>query len=133
MTENLQKVRLDKWLWAARFYKTRNLSRQMIEGGKVQYNKIRTKPSKYVEIGAHITLWQGYNKIEVVVLALSETRKEAKLARLLYQETEESVKEREKKEDARKSNILFSPKPLHKPDKKQRRSLLELKNLNQNL
>lgn len=60
-------VRLDKWLWAARFYKTRSIARSMIEGGKVHYNGTRSKPSRIVEINARIQLWQGYNQIEVEI------------------------------------------------------------------
>ncbi len=127
MTENSLNVRLDKWLWAARFYKTRNIAREMIEGGKVQYNNNRTKPSRNVDIGAHISLWQGYNKIEVIVLALSDVRREASLARLLYEETAASIEQRKQLELAHKSNILFAPHPSQKPNKKQRRYLLELK------
>ena len=84
-------VRLDKWLWAARFYKTRSLAKDMIEGGKVHYNNYRTKPGRIVEIGAHIELWQGFNKIEVVVTGISEQRQSATIARTLYEETPESI------------------------------------------
>lgn len=55
----MDQIRLDKWLWAARFYKTRSLAREMVEGGKVHYNGQRTKPSKLVEVGAILTLRQG--------------------------------------------------------------------------
>ena len=127
MTENNTNVRIDKWLWAARFCKTRSLAREMIEGGNVENNQNRTKPGKVVEIGSHITITKGYNKIEVVVLGISDIRREAKLAQQLYEETPESVKKREDLELARKQNILFSPHPDQKPDKKQRRELIDLK------
>ena len=61
-------VRLDKWLWAARFYKTRALAREMIEGGKVHYNGQRSKPSKIVELNATLTLRQGNDERTVIVL-----------------------------------------------------------------
>ena len=60
MTESKeQNVRLDKWLWACRFYKTRNIARQMIDGGKVDYNGVKAKPSRIVEVGAKVKLLQG--------------------------------------------------------------------------
>ncbi len=90
--ENTESIRLDKWLWAARFYKTRSLARTMIEGGKVHYNGVRAKPSKIVELNAKIELWQGYNQIEVIVLGISDVRQKAEIAQKLYQETPESVK-----------------------------------------
>lgn len=62
MSSNSEAVRLDKWLWAARFYKTRSIARNMVDGGKVHYNGQRTKPSKIVELGATITLRQGYEE-----------------------------------------------------------------------
>ncbi|MFC3034823.1 ribosome-associated heat shock protein Hsp15 [Pseudoalteromonas fenneropenaei] len=120
-------IRLDKWLWAARFYKTRTLAREMIQGGKVHYNGQRCKPSKTVDVGAVIKLAQGHDDREVTVLALAEKRLAAPLAQALYQESEESIERREKNAIARKNNLLFAPHPITKPDKKQRRELLKLK------
>jgi len=120
-------IRLDKWLWAARFYKTRSLAKDMIEGGKVHYNGYRTKPGKTVEIGAIIELWQGFNKIEIVVKGLSEQRQKASIAQTLYEETPESVARREKQALEHKLQIMFAPHPEQRPDKKQRRKLLTLK------
>lgn len=120
-------IRLDKWLWAARFYKTRSLAKDMIEGGKVHYNGYRTKPGKTVEIGANIELWQGFNKIEIVVKDLSEQRQKASIAQTLYEETPESVARREKQALEHKLQIMFAPHPEQRPDKKQRRKLLTLK------
>ena len=80
-------IRLDKWLWAARFYKTRAIARAMIEGGKVRYNVQRSKPGKIVEVGALISLWQGDEEKEVAVLLLDEQRRSAPQAQLMYQET----------------------------------------------
>lgn len=73
-----QAVRLDKWLWAARFYKTRAMAREMIDGGKVHYNGQRSKPSKVVELGAEIKLRQGNDERTVEVLALSSHRRGAR-------------------------------------------------------
>lgn len=125
-TDNSE-VRLDKWLWAARFYKTRALARSMVEGGKVHYNGQRSKPGKLVEIGAMLRIRQGYDDKEVQVLALSAQRLSAPQAQLLYAETEESLKKRERNAEAHRLNALYAPHPDSKPDKKQRRDLLRFK------
>ena len=91
MAEN-NEVRLDKWLWAARFYKTRSIAKAMIEGGKVHYNGQRAKVSKTVEVGAMIKLRQGNDEKEIEVIALSDQRRGAPEAQLLYQETAQSIK-----------------------------------------
>ena len=120
-------VRLDKWLWAARFYKTRSIAKAMIEGGKVHYNGQRAKVSKNVEVGAMIKLRQGNEEKEVEVLALSDQRRGAPEAQLLYQETEKSVKQREVIAFARKANALSMPHPDRRPNKKERRELVKFK------
>ena len=120
-------IRLDKWLWAARFYKTRAIARAMIEGGKVRYNDQRSKPGKIVEVGALISLWQGDEEKEVAVLLLDEQRRSAPQAQLMYQETTASAEKRVKNAEARRLNALYAPPPESKPDKKQRRDLLRLK------
>ncbi|KAA6209733.1 MULTISPECIES: ribosome-associated heat shock protein Hsp15 [Avibacterium] len=120
-------VRLDKWLWAARFYKTRTIAKEMIDGGKVHYNNQRTKPNKTVEVGALIKLRQGNEEKEVQVLALSNQRRGAPEAQLLYQETAQSVEKREKLALARKNNALSMPNPERRPNKKERRDLLKFK------
>lgn len=126
-TNQDDKVRLDKWLWAARFYKTRAIARDMIQGGKVHYNGQRAKPSKIVELGAEVKLHQGYDEKVVHIVQISDQRKGAVIAQSLYEETKESVEKREKACLARKNNTFFAPSPLHKPDKKQRRELIKLK------
>lgn len=89
-------VRLDKWLWAARFYKTRAAAREMIEGGKVHYNGQRSKPSKLVEVAASLTLRQGNDQRTVVIAAISDKRGPATEAQLLYRETAESIEKRKR-------------------------------------
>ncbi|BFO12458.1 ribosome-associated heat shock protein Hsp15 [Serratia rubidaea] len=111
-------VRLDKWLWAARFYKTRALAREMIDGGKVHYNGQRSKPSKNVELNAEIKLRQGNEERTVVVLALSGQRRGASEAQLMYEETAASIANREQMAQARKLNALSMPHPDRRPDKK---------------
>lgn len=123
----MEQVRLDKWLWAARFYKTRSLAREMVEGGKVHYNGQRTKPSKIVEVGATLVLRQGSDQKTIQILAISEQRRPASEAQRLYQETQESIVNREKIAQARKLNALTMPHPDRRPDKKERRNLIKFK------
>jgi ribosome-associated heat shock protein Hsp15 len=120
-------VRLDKWLWAARFYKTRALAREMIDGGKVHYNGQRGKPSKIVELNAEIKLRQGNEERTVIVLAVTSQRRGADEAQQMYQETEASIVNREKVALARKMNALTMPHPDRRPDKKERRDLIKFK------
>ncbi|MBE5221546.1 MULTISPECIES: ribosome-associated heat shock protein Hsp15 [Pectobacterium] len=120
-------VRLDKWLWAARFYKTRAIAREMIDGGKVHYNGQRGKPSKQVELNAEIKLRQGNEERTVIILAVSGQRRSAIEAQALYQETAASIEKREKLSQARKMNALTMPHPDRRPDKKERRDLIKFK------
>jgi ribosome-associated heat shock protein Hsp15 len=120
-------TRLDKWLWAARFYRTRAIAKQMIDGGKVFYNGQRTKSGKAVSVGDIIKIRQGFEEKEITILALADKRKDATFAYTLYQESSESIKTREKNALARKQGILLSPASDTKPDKKQRRKLREFK------
>ncbi|MBV7316690.1 ribosome-associated heat shock protein Hsp15 [Shewanella sp. NIFS-20-20] len=129
MPEQDTAVRLDKWLWAARFYKTRALAKEMINSGKVHYNGQRAKSSKNAEIGALIRLRQGFDTKEVVILQLSGIRRSATLASELYQETPESQIKAKANAEARRLNILTNPAPESKPDKKQRRQLQRFKDV----
>ncbi len=120
-------VRLDKWLWAARFYKTRAMAREMIEGGKVHYNGQRSKPSKIVELHAELTLRQGNDERTVVITAIGDQRRPATEAQEMYAETAASIEKREKMALARKMNALTMPHPDRRPDKKERRDLMKFK------
>lgn len=119
----MEKVRIDKWLWAARFYKTRNIAKQAIDGGKVQCDGQRVKPSKDITVGLELTIRQGYDEKTVRVDALSDRRRGAPEAALLYSETEASVALREKRSNERK--ILHGTGIIveRKPNKKQRRQI----------
>ncbi|CBL45483.1 Heat shock protein 15 hslR [gamma proteobacterium HdN1] len=117
-------VRLDKWLWAARFYKTRGLSQEMIEGGKVHYDGHRVKASKEVRIGAEITLTQGLDRRTVIVLALTDKRSNATLAATLYEETAESIEKRTELSLQRKLLAESQPHSVGRPSKKQRRQII---------
>lgn len=124
--EQVNDVRLDKWLWAARFYKTRSLAKAMIEGGKIHYNGQRAKVSKLVEVGAKIKLRQGNEEKEITVVALSDQRRGAPEAQKLYTETSQSIEAREQ----RKIAALSMPYSDHRPNKKERRDLLKFKHIN---
>ncbi len=123
-----ESIRLDKWLWVARFYKTRAIARDMVDGGKVHYNGQRSKPSKTVEVGAELKLRQGNDERTIVILAVNNQRRGATEAQQLYQETEASIANREKVAQARKMNALTMPHPDRRPDKKERRHLIRFKN-----
>ncbi|MBV7300682.1 ribosome-associated heat shock protein Hsp15 [Enterovibrio paralichthyis] len=126
--QNLQ-VRLDKWLWAARFYKTRTLARNMIDGGKVHYNGQRSKPSKVVEVGAEIKLQTGFDEKTVIIEKISEHRRGAPEAQTLYRETDESIARRDKRSLERQLHA-HNPSPDRRPDKKQRRDILKFRHSN---
>lgn len=116
------KVRLDKWLWAARFFKTRALAKAAIEGGKVHCRGERRKPGKEPKIGEELVIRAGFDERTVVIQALSAVRKGAPEAQLLYAETAESLSRRENAAAMRKAGTL-GVETDGKPSKKQRRAL----------
>ena len=127
MSDNQQeKVRLDKWLWAARFYKTRALAKEAIEGGKVHCRGERCKPSKEVKVGDEVVLRAGYDERIVVIEQLSAVRRGAPQAQLLYRETDESISAREKAAQLRKAGAL-GIQTDGRPTKKQRRQIHRFK------
>lgn len=116
-----KEVRIDKWLWAARFYKTRAIAKEAVESGKIFYDNQRIKPSKQVGLGAEISLRQGLDQKTIIVLALSCQRQSAQVAQALYQETEESIKLRLAAAELRKQTQQHLIAPATKPNKKDRR------------
>lgn len=122
-TDAAQKVRIDKWLWAARFYKTRSLASEAIKGGKVTVNGHRAKPSRDVEIDDVLTLRQGFDEKTVVVQALSDRRGPATVAQQLYRETDGSIKRREKEKELRRLSAVQRPHGEGRPSKRQRRQI----------
>lgn len=120
----MSSVRLDKWLWAARFFKTRALAKKAIEGGKVHYNGARAKTSKAVEVGALIRLPQGWDVMEVEVMSLSEQRRGAPEARILYQETSDSQERRAREAENRRLANQAMQHPHRRPDRKDRREIV---------
>lgn len=122
-------IRLDKWLWAARFFKTRALAKKAIEGGKVHYQGARSKPSKIVELGAKLTVRQGWSELTLLVTGLSEQRRGAAEARLLYEETSDSIAKRQLDIEQRKLQRAAMPLIEQRPTKKQRRQIVRFKSI----
>ena len=120
------KVRLDKWLWAARFYKTRSLAKEAIDGGKVHCRGERCKPGKEPRVGDEYVIRCGFDERTVVVRALSMVRRGAAEAQLLYEETADSLARREQAAALRKAGAL-GVQTEGRPNKKQRRQLLGLR------
>ena len=120
-------VRIDKWLWAARFFKTRSLAKQAIEGGKVHYNGQRVKTSKNIELGAELCIRAGWDEKVVVVKMLSDQRRNATEASKLFDETEASLALREQRAAERKVANLTMPNHATRPNKKQRRQIHRFK------
>lgn len=118
----LGKVRIDKWLWAARFFKTRALAKKAIESGKVHVNGQRPKPSKDLEVGNELKIRQGWDEKVIIVIALSDQRRGAPEAQKLYSETEESITKRESEASLRKEQHA-SIHTEGRPTKKQRRQI----------
>lgn len=123
-------IRLDKWLWAARFFKTRALAQKAIEGGKVHYNGERVKPSKIVHLGVKMKVRQGFTEKEIIVTGLTDKRGSATMASTLYEETDESLAKRQLETERRQQSATFQA-PQKRPNKKQRRQLREFKKQNE--
>ena len=116
-------VRIDKWLWAARFFKTRSLATDAVSGGKIRLNGAPTKPAREVKIGDRLDVFNGDTRWEVVVQALSEKRGPASEARLLYAETAESITAREAEQSRRKFEHEPAAEIHGRPTKRDRRQL----------
>ena len=114
-----ERIRIDKWLWAARFFKTRGVAKQAIEGGKVHVDGQRTKPSKEIEIGTIITVKQGFDEKTILVKSLSDQRRSFSEARLMFEETDESIEKRLILSEQRKAQPTIWTSSS-KPNKKQR-------------
>ena len=118
-------IRLDKWLWAARLYKTRSMATVAINGGKVQVNGARAKPSRDARIGDVISLTRAEGPMELTVRALSDKRGKAADAQALYEETLLSVEARAERAVLRKMKALKNPAPEKRPDKRDRRHIIK--------
>ena len=123
----MDRIRVDKWLWAARFFKTRSIAKTAIEGGKVHLDGQRVKVSREISIGETLVIKQGWDEKEVVVLGLSAQRGPAPVARGLYEETAASIEKREREAQARKAAGGAVARPTQKPGKHQRKALEKLR------
>jgi len=117
------KCRLDKWLWAARFYKTRSLASDAVDGGKIHVDDERAKPAKEVRLGMTIRIRRGQEEVVVVVQGLSIQRKGAPEAALLYLETPESIAKRENAKLTRENEHGQRDRGLGRPTKRQLRDI----------
>ena len=120
--ESNDKVRIDKWLWAARFFKTRAIAKTAIESGKVQIDGQKSKPSRLLEVGVVLTIRQGFDSKTIEVVGISEQRRSASEAQKLYIESTESIEQREKLAAERKAFNISTP-TSERPNKKQRRQI----------
>ena len=120
-------VRIDKWLWAARLFKTRSVAREAINGGKVHLNGQRVKPGRTLSVGDHLSVQREQDEYLIEVLDLSSRRGPAAVAQLLYQESEESRLKREQLAEQRKLEREAHAGPERRPDKRQRRKLVRFK------
>lgn len=127
-TEEAPSVRLDKWLWAARFFKTRGTSKEAIEGGKVHVNGNRAKAARAVKPGDILDITRGEIRYEVVVVGVAEKRGPASIAHGLYEETSESAERRRVERERRKSVAVPDWPQKGRPTKRDRRQLQRFKN-----
>lgn len=128
--EDDDKIRIDKWLWAARFFKTRMLAKQAIDGGKIHCDGQRVKPSKEALVGLELTIRQDWDEKTVVIKALSAQRRGAPEAALLYEETAESKALREKRAAERRAGLGNFIVSDHRPNKKERRHIHRFQRIN---
>ncbi len=120
-------MRIDKWLWAARFFKTRSKAKEAVLGGKVHVNGERSKAARDIQIGDKLEISRGYDKEVVVIAGLSERRGNGAAAQTLYKETEESLNRRLEEAANRRMARAGLAIPKLKPTKSARRALRELK------
>jgi ribosome-associated heat shock protein Hsp15 len=130
-SRQLDKLRLDKWLWAARFFKTRSLAKAAIEGGKVHLGGQRVKVSKEISVGDTLQIRQGWDEKVVLVTSLSDQRRGAPEALLMYEETADSRAKREAEAEARKAAGGMIDRPANRPTKKQRRQIHRFKDFSE--
>ena len=123
----MEKVRIDKWLWAARFFKTRSIAKTAIEGGKVHLSGQRVKVSREICVGEVLVIKQGWDEREIIVEALSDKRGSASAAQILYAETDASIARREREAQARKAAGGAVARPTNKPGKHERKALERLR------
>ena len=119
-------IRLDKWLWAARFFKTRRLATEAVQGGHVHVNGVRVKPARPILVNDELVITKGLFKFTIHILGLSDKRGSATIAQQLYKETDESIKHREDLNLQRKNQTIAAP--AKRPDKRERAKIIRFKN-----
>jgi ribosome-associated heat shock protein Hsp15 len=124
---NSDMIRIDKWLWAARFFKTRTLATTAVESGKVRLNGERIKPSRSVKVGDTVDIDNGSTEWQVVIQGLSDVRGSASIAQVLYAETESSIAKRQKEAEQRKYLRDPGAEIRGRPSKRDRRQLSRTK------
>ncbi len=122
----MERLRIDKWVWAARLFKTRSIAKTAIEGGKVHIDGQRVKVSREIGVGDIIAIKQGWDEKEIQVAALSDRRGPASEAQSLYTETERSIARRAKEAEARKAAGAMA-RPAQRPGKHERKALERLR------
>ena len=120
-------VRMDLWLWAARFFKTRSLAKKACELGRVLSGGQLAKPARDVHVGDRLRVTTEAGDFEIDVLSLSEVRGPAAVAQTLYRETESGREERIKLAEARKASHMFEPAPIGRPTKRDRRRIIQFR------
>lgn len=125
MDRTQEKIRIDKWLWAARFFKTRSLSAKAVNGGKVRLNGCRVKAARGVTVGDQLVIVRGNIEFNIKVMALNSYRRPANEAQLLYEEDEESIRAREEQRQLRRLFNASHSIPATKPNKRDRRKIKE--------
>jgi len=127
MSKELERVRLDRWLWAARFFKSRAMAKAAIEGGKVEIDNQRAKPAKEIGVGQKLNIRRGDEVFDVEVIALADKRGSAAIAATLYTETEASLQRRAEEVARRKMERAGLRVPEKRPERRARRALAALK------
>ncbi len=125
--QETESVRIDKWLWSARFYKTRSLAAQAVSGGKVQLNGARVKPARALKVDDQLEIHKDGYEYQVRVIELAQKRGPARLARTWYEESDASIRKREQLREENRVLAASAPRPPGRPDKKARRHLRRLK------
>jgi len=120
-----ESLRLDKWLWAARFYKTRAMATEAVSGGKVHLNDNRVKPGREVKPGDALTIHRGGYTFEITVLGVHKQRRPAKEAQLLFEESEASIAAREEQAENQRLANSGQHAPDHRPNKRERRHIVK--------
>lgn len=131
MAEAADSMRLDKWLWAVRFFKTRKLAAEAVQGGKVHLNGLRSKPGKEVHIGSRLTISKGPFEWDIEVASIPKQRRPASEARHFYVESEQSHEQRQKLTAQIRAEKASRPQAAHRPNKRERRLIHRFKQTGQ--